>query len=34
LVSRFKMNFYVAKVFAIAVVTIWNFFANLYVTFS
>ena len=34
LVSRFKMNFYVAKVFAIVVVTIWNFFANLYVTFS
>lgn len=34
LVSKFKMNFYLAKVFAIAVVTVWNFFANLYITFN
>ena len=34
LVSRFKMNFYVAKIFAIAVVTIWNFLANNYITFN
>jgi putative flippase GtrA len=34
LVSRFKMNFYVAKIFAIAVVTLWNFFANAFITFN
>lgn len=34
LVSKVKMNFYVAKVFAIGVVTIWNFFANLMFTFN
>jgi putative flippase GtrA len=34
LVSRFKMNFYLAKIFAIAVVTIWNFLANNYITFN
>jgi len=34
LVSRFKMNFYLAKVFAIAVVTVWNFLANAYITFN
>jgi len=34
LVSRFKMNFYVAKIFAIMVVTIWNFFANVLITFN
>jgi len=34
LVSKFKMNFYVAKLFAIAVVTIWNFLANAYFTFN
>jgi len=34
LVSRFKMNFYLAKVFAIAFVTIWNFLANNYITFN
>lgn len=34
LVSRFKMNFYVAKVFAIIIVTIWNFFANALITFN
>lgn len=34
LVSRFKMNFYVAKLFAIVVVTVWNFFANVFITFN
>lgn len=34
LVSRLKMNFYLSKVFAIAVVTLWNFFANLLFTFA
>lgn len=34
LVSKLKMNFYLAKVFAIGVVTIWNFFANLLFTFN
>ena len=34
LVSRFKMNFYIAKIFAIGVVTIWNFFANAFITFN
>lgn len=33
LVSRFKRNFYVSKLFAIGVVTIWNFFFNLLFTF-
>lgn len=34
LVSRFKMNFYLAKLFAIAIVTVWNFFANAFITFN
>ena len=34
LVSKYKLNFYLAKVFAIAVVTIWNFLANAFITFS
>ena len=34
LVKKGKMNFYVAKIFAIAVVTIWNFFANALFTFK
>ncbi len=34
LVSKFKMNFYVAKIFAIALVTIWNFLANVFITFN
>lgn len=34
LVSRFKMNFYLAKIFAIGVVTIWNFLANAFITFN
>ncbi len=33
-VSRFKINFYFAKLFAIAVVTVWNFVANLLFTFA
>ena len=34
LVSRFKYNFYLSKLFAIGIVTIWNFFMNLYFTFN
>jgi len=34
LVSKYKLNFYLAKVFAIAVVTVWNFLANAFITFS
>ena len=32
--GRFKMNFYVAKLFAIGGVTVWNFFVNVYFTFA
>lgn len=32
--DRFKINFYLSKLFAIGVVMIWNFFANLFVTFG
>jgi len=32
--SRFKQNFYLSKLFAIGVVTVWNFFANYYITFA
>lgn len=34
IVSRFKINFYVAKFFAICVVTLWNFLANYFITFA
>lgn len=34
LVSRAKFNFYFAKLFAIGVVTIWNFVVNLNYTFA
>jgi putative flippase GtrA len=34
IVSRFKFNFYLSKVFAIIVVMLWNFFANLLFTFA
>lgn len=34
LVSRFKMHFYLSKFFAICVVILWNFAANLIFTFS
>lgn len=33
IVRKFKSNFYFAKLIAIGVVTIWNFFANLAFTF-
>ncbi len=33
-INKFKLNFYVSKVFAIGVVTIWNFFANAFFTFA
>jgi putative flippase GtrA len=32
--SKAKQNFYLSKLFAIGVVTIWNFFANYYITFA
>jgi putative flippase GtrA len=31
--SKLKLNFYLSKFFAIGVVTIWNFFANIAYTF-
>lgn len=34
IVSKFKINFYVAKFFAICVVTLWNFLANFFITFN
>ena len=34
IINRFKLNFYVSKIFAIGVVTIWNFFANAFFTFA
>jgi len=34
LVSRFKLNFYFAKIFAIGAVTVWNFLANALITFN
>ncbi len=34
LVSRYKKNFYLSKLFAIAVVTLWNFFMNWIFTFT
>lgn len=33
-INRFKLNFYVAKIIAIGVVTFWNFFANAFLTFA
>lgn len=33
-INRFKLNFYVAKIIAIGVVTVWNFFANAFLTFA
>ena len=32
--SKFKLNFYVAKLIAIGFVTIWNFLANYFITFK
>lgn len=34
LVSKFKFNFYFAKIFAIGLVTVWNFLANAFITFN
>ncbi|MDA3890809.1 MAG: GtrA family protein [Salinivirgaceae bacterium] len=34
LTDKFKLNFYVSKLGAIAVVTVWNFFANYLYTFA
>jgi putative flippase GtrA len=34
IIKRFKINFYIAKAFAIGVVTIWNFLANALITFA
>jgi len=34
IIRKFKINFYVSKLFAIGVVTIWNFFANAFITFA
>ena len=34
ILKKFKINFYLAKLFAIAVVTIWNFLANALFTFG
>ena len=31
--GRFRLNFYLAKLFAIGVVTVWNFFMNYFFTF-
>lgn len=33
-INRFKLNFYLAKIIAIGVVTVWNFFANAFFTFA
>ena len=32
--DKFKINFYLSKVFAIAAVSLWNFFANYIYTFA
>lgn len=32
--DRFRYHFYLSKLFAIAVVTLWNFLMNLMITFS
>jgi putative flippase GtrA len=34
LVSRVRMNFYISKAFATAIVMVWNFVANLLFTFN
>jgi len=34
LVNKYKKHFYLSKLFAIAVVTLWNFIANLLFTFG
>jgi len=32
--GKMKLNFYLSKLFAIGVVTIWNFLANYFITFA
>lgn len=34
IIKKLKINFYISKAFAILIVMIWNFTANLYVTFA
>ncbi len=34
LVSKYNKHFYLSKLFAIGVVTLWNFFANYFITFG
>lgn len=34
LTDKFKLNFYLSKLFAVGVVTIWNFFMNYLITFK
>jgi putative flippase GtrA len=34
ILRNFKINFYLAKLFAIGVVTVWNFLANYFITFA
>jgi putative flippase GtrA len=34
IITRLKYNFYLSKLFAIAVVTVWNFLANYFITFA
>lgn len=34
IIKKFRLNFYLSKAFAIVVVMVWNFTANLYITFS
>ena len=34
ILTKFKINFYLAKLFAIGVVTVWNFLANYFITFA
>lgn len=34
LVAKYKWKFYLSKLFAIAAATLWNFFANYWITFA
>jgi putative flippase GtrA len=34
IITKFKLNFYLSKLFAIGVVTVWNFLANYFITFA
>lgn len=34
MIKRFNLNFYISKLFAIGITTIWNFFANYLYTFA